>query len=258
MSSLVYGAQTQTTVNTANGLQIFYPEFDYIPKDQSFNLHIHINNITTGKEVLNTFVNCSIHIYNGTGNHILESNLSKDSNLIDHEIYILGSNFSSYGKYSFKISCMANSIGGSISNTFVVNNKGVEPTIAQAGFYFIVILMVVIFLFISLYAGLNIPYSNKTNMNGDTIQINWKKYLKIFSLGMAYVFSVALTFITWSIIYAYSDWVALSTWLRYIYTLELIVALPLLVGGFIFILIKYVNERNLQKFIDRMGSAPNG
>lgn len=135
--------ETQVNVGSV-GLQIFYPPYNYIPVGQGFNLHIHVSNLSDGKELTNDQANCSIHIYDKTGSHVLEANFSKDSNLIDWEIEIEGGNFSEIGVQAFRIFC-EDTVGGTVGGVFNVNYLGKAPPEGFDGRFILLLCFILLF-----------------------------------------------------------------------------------------------------------------
>jgi len=140
--TLISADKPVTQVNTGpTGLQVFYPEFESVKQSSSFNLHLHVSNISTGLQIPNTQVSCNLHLYNSTGSHTFESGvLAKDSNGWDHEIYLNGNpgNFSDLGTHGFYIWCNTTTQGGEAKGVFEVTPTGVLSSI---GFYIILLLL---------------------------------------------------------------------------------------------------------------------
>ena len=134
---------TQVNLGVETGIQIFYPEYEYVKLDTPFDLHIHAANITDGKEMNNSLLNCTLHLYNKTGSHILQQELEKDPNWIDWYLYIDSGNYSQIGEHAFRIYCLdENSIGGTISGTFYVNYLGkAVPTGLDGRFILLIFFM---------------------------------------------------------------------------------------------------------------------
>jgi len=67
-------------------------------------------------------------MYNCTGSHIIESNMSKDSNLIDHEIQINSSYINIPGDYAYIVQCQENNDveGGFFSSALIYTESGLE------------------------------------------------------------------------------------------------------------------------------------
>jgi|GEM_PF-1634363 len=146
---LVSAAQT-TQVNVGdNGLQIYYPEFDFVEQNAEFSLHLHISNKSNGFPLTNDVVDCRIHLYNSTGDHTFQSGiLVKDENNYDHEIFLNsgGGNFSDLGIHSFYIWCNDSSanLGGEAKGTFYVTLSGLEPVSGITQAMFLLLFLVIV------------------------------------------------------------------------------------------------------------------
>jgi hypothetical protein len=116
--------QTFNPVTAEEFIEIVYPKFEVIKFNQSFNLHTHIYNSTSGKLLTNETANCSVHIYNHSGSHILQQNLTFDSNGLEFKLDIGAGNFTQQGKFSYIIWCNTNTTGGFESGLFTVTRTG--------------------------------------------------------------------------------------------------------------------------------------
>lgn len=154
--------------------------------------------------------------------------------------------------------------------TYIVNGKGdpdgdtevwvyefeITPTGNQLnssqGFMYIFMLIVMIgLLLFSLYGSLKIPWQNERNMVGEVLRINWKKYLKMFSIGMSYVFLLWVVFLAWNLSWAYLQMQGLSTFFRYVYTLLMGLGLPIFATMVIISAVTYINDKKIQKLINQ-------
>lgn len=143
----------ETNINTNDGLQVFYPQFENIQKNSTFMLHVHITNISNGMPLANTNIDCFVHLYNTTGDHTFESlTLTKDANGYDHEIFIDEGNFTDIGDHAFFIWCNNTFYGGSVRGTFLVTESGIEMTEGRSILSIGLLIILVLFFFISLYA----------------------------------------------------------------------------------------------------------
>lgn len=249
---------TQTSTNLDVGYNIFYPVYEYIPQNLDFDLHIHVSNKSNGLQIPNSAVECNIHLYNSTGKHTFEGVLEQDSNGWDFELDIDKGNFSDLGIHSFFMWCNDTGFGGEVRGEFEVTRTGYELESPQAFLYFL-ILMVLIGLFVlALVGGSKLEFKNIRNNDDEIIKVNWKKYLKIFSLLSSYMLLLAIVFVVWNLIYAYSDWYALSTFFHYIFRLLYIFALPVLVGFIVIGLANVFTDKKINAFIKRTGLPYNG
>lgn len=102
-----------------------------VPKPLVFELnsnitsgHFHVFN-STGvllKPVLEA--NCTIHIYDNLNKHLLEQNLTADSNGVDFKVTLNQSYFSQSGEFGFIIWCYSPDESGFYSSSFFVTNSG--------------------------------------------------------------------------------------------------------------------------------------
>lgn len=175
---------TQTNVNIENGLQIFFPAFDFAKQDQGFSLHVHVANLSNGFPLFNTDIDCFLHLYNSSGKHTYQNGLAKDSNGFDHGVFIEAGNFSDLGLHAFYMWCNDSTIGGEARGVFEVTPTGVEFTQAESNSYLVIVISLIAFLIASLYGFITLPYKNTRNEEGDLVSINDLKYAKIL-LGFA-------------------------------------------------------------------------
>lgn len=140
-----------TNVNTNTGYQIFYPQFETVPQDMNFNLHVHLSNISNGHWINNSLADCRLHLYNTTGDHTFESGLlKKDSNWYDWEVYITQGNFSDIGTHAFYIFCYSADFGGEARGTFEVTPTGASFDTSNAVLYGFILALIGMFLFFSI------------------------------------------------------------------------------------------------------------
>lgn len=107
---------------------VIYPQIDILKQNQDFNFDFHVINWTG--EPINSSIECTLHLYNDTGNQIYSSTNGTPSDLYDYEFDVLGSNFSYEGSYSFLANCYNDTLnlGGFASFGFEVTADGTEPT----------------------------------------------------------------------------------------------------------------------------------
>lgn len=136
----------QTGANTQTGLQVWALPFSALEVGEDFDSHIHVTNISSGKELINTEFNCSAHLYSSTGSHILIANYSDNGEPTDEELEIGGGNFSSVGEYGFRIACVAGDIGGETSGVIPVTYTGDPIPTGFDGRFILLLCFVLLFL----------------------------------------------------------------------------------------------------------------
>jgi len=153
-SSLVLAipkTQLTTLSTTSNFLEVVYPKQEFFPLNTNFSLEFHVFN--SSGALLTTGVNCSIHIYNYTNDHILLKNLTLDSNNKDFYVNITENLFSKIGRYSYIVYCVNSGEYGFVSNPFYVSEDGRDTS--KNYLAFILVLAVCIFA----WAMLNISHN---------------------------------------------------------------------------------------------------
>ena len=154
--SMVTGAQPPaiTNINTVEGLQIFVPQFTSVKYNTSFNVEVHVSNISNGVQYPNDEVDCYLHLYNSTGSHILESSaFEKDANGWDLEYMVSYGNLTEHGEenvYYLWCNNTAENLGGEVKGFYEITANG-KPT--PDGFIIIgfSILLLFIFVFLTVY-----------------------------------------------------------------------------------------------------------
>jgi len=116
-----------------SGAIIEAPIKSSIQQGEDWMFHIHVYNATDGTRLTNETVVCTIHVYSPlTGEHLIEDNMSFDSNGIDFEYTVLGDNFTTVGQYSVLFDCQDTSIGGFLEYPFYVTLSGEEFEIPES------------------------------------------------------------------------------------------------------------------------------
>lgn len=146
--ALVPAQPPQFSASITEGLQISYPKFEVLAKDQPYNLSVHVFNVSDGVEIIDA--SCDIELYNKTGFHILELNLIPLSD--EYNIFITSENFSKIGEYSYNVYCNTSTQGGFIDGSLYVTNTGTIPEISDAIMYGILLSLLVFFIILMFVA----------------------------------------------------------------------------------------------------------
>lgn len=135
-SSVTAPGAVTTNINSANGLQIKVPIYDYIITFNEFDFNVHLFNISNGLPIDNSSTKCVLHVYNQSGDHIYGDFMSHDTyaeHFVTNE-WVSRLNrtiFSSSGEYNFITQCNSSSmgIGGFYSDMLIVrDNEGPSTT----------------------------------------------------------------------------------------------------------------------------------
>lgn len=113
------------------GLEIKYPPFDQLILNGDVEFPFHVYSLESGL-VQNTNVNCSFHLYNDHGVHLLTLSDTTPSHLYDYEFVVGSGNFSVGGHYAFTTYCECtgcavnaaySNLGGFVTEAFTVYSK---------------------------------------------------------------------------------------------------------------------------------------
>jgi hypothetical protein len=184
---LVSSAPPQVNYNIQIGYEIVFPKVDYLKANQDFTFHFHVNNISDGLLLTNSSINCRFHMYNSSGNHIIEQNniVNMDSNRIDFSYKVSGGNFTR-GQYSYLFSCNSSAFGGIASVPFMVTTTGEELKSPESILYFLVTLFAFSIFFFITWLFLNINGENPKDETG-YLGITYLKYIKTALFPLVYV-----------------------------------------------------------------------
>jgi len=170
-----------------------------------------------------------------------------DGNLLDKNgVYLVTGRGDPYGNNE------------TFSYDFTIRNTGNELDLPQVMLYLMLFFILCVCLLISLYVSIVVKFENSKDIGGNIIRINYKKYIKLLSLGFSYVFFTTIIFFAWNLIYAYSYWENLALFFRYSYTLLMIGALLFLPVLFIISIVHYINDKKIEGYINKMGLSYNG
>ena len=113
---------------------IEYPKLFVLKQNEDFHLRFHTFNKTDGRLLTNETTNCTLNVYNSSGEGILrKENLDFDVTHTADDcqncfgLHILGGNFSTIGSYSYLIRCENTLSGGGVSVGFEVTSTGLDP-----------------------------------------------------------------------------------------------------------------------------------
>lgn len=129
------------------GFEIAYPKYSTTKQSTDFDLFLHVFNSSNGIP-MNTG-SCQIHLYDGSGEDILEKELSKTG--YEYNVLIKGGNFSNLGIYSYIIYCNSSIQGGFVSGLVEVTTSGVDNStlidnkVVYSLFFIIIILGIIVF-----------------------------------------------------------------------------------------------------------------
>lgn len=196
--TLVSAVPPVTTVQQfPSGLTLEYPNIDYTQNSQNYMLHVHVFNSTGQGYITNSSATCYAHLYNSTGNHLLEEQMGFDSNGYDFELLMDGGNFTNNGIYAYLIFC--NTTDGAVGytqKTFEVTTYGTSPDLQSAVVYGI-LLFITLILFIGSFLWFNsLQWEHYTGEEGNIVRVNSDRTKKIITFFTSYILLLFLFFIS--------------------------------------------------------------
>jgi len=239
------------------GVDINFPMIDVFEQGENFSFHFHTTNASNGAFLDDSVLTCSFHVYNDTGNHIVEKNydVGMESNNIDWDILVVGENFTNVGEYGYLFDCNSTiqGIGGSVESGFEVTNTGVALTEERA-IIFIGLLGLLAFLFVVNMGGFAmLPSSDTRDDEGAIIDINNLKYIRPVLLVVGWALLMAMFFIGSNIGFAYLGSTLVANILFDIYKIMMLLTLPLVVVWFLWIFVSIFKDKEMKNLIERGG-----
>lgn len=138
-------------------IEVEVPAVEIIKQgQQGVTLHTHIFNKSNGIPFIpsSSSIGCYLHLYNYTGKHLLQEELTADSNGLEWKLDIGANNFSVIGAYSYLLWCNDSNTGGFVRGGFEVTETGLaEPTQdteEELLLYFVFVLCIIL-LFVAFY-----------------------------------------------------------------------------------------------------------
>jgi len=249
----------QTTVTSNKGIQLEVPVIMSIEQNEDFKFHTHPYNISDGLLIPQSDIYyCMIHIYNtSNGEHIIEDNMTADSNGIDWGYIVLGGNFSEIGEYSILFYCEVEEvIGGFFEFAIDVTKTGKEINTSESLIYFILFFGVFLLFALSFYFMISVPYSNKIDEKGVVIQLTKLKYVK---LGLILLTWVLFTWVLNILIGLSDNFVSLTMYYGFFgFMFSIMNRLALWVGITVIVIafFEIIRDSNIQENISKFGSSP--
>jgi hypothetical protein len=221
----------QTTIQD-NGLSIAYPQYQYVPISTNFTLYIHVYN--TSNYLTGATADCYTDLYSPNGTELMHSLMTAGTT--DYYVAINSNNFSTLGVHAFTIQCNSTSQVGFANGVFEVTNKGIELTVSKAIVDLGLLFILLVFFSVSIFVFMNVE----------------NLLAKVGSIGMSYLFLVAVSFTSWNLA---SDFLTSAPFLvemfRIIFFVLIIMAFPLVIGGFIWYFLMLWKIKEIERLMDK-------
>jgi hypothetical protein len=160
-------------------------------------------------------------------------------------------NTSEVGDYCYDVTCIDAGLNQTSNYCIEVTPTGKTFTIAQSITYFLLLIIVIGLFLFSLYGSIVIPFRNPRNEVDSIVKINYMKYLKVFSIAMSYMFLTFLSYLSWNLAFGYLYLDTLAKYFNWIYTMLMVIALPLLITIAIFMMVIYLQDKKVQGYLER-------
>ena len=241
-----------TTGTSIQGYDIKIPSQEYIKQNQDYTFYFHLFNISDGLPVSNVSIGCKYHLYNSSGNHILETIVPHYQTNVNNEweMKVLGGNFSKSGTYNYIVQCNSSVLGGFSEVRFVVTGVGFELTTSKAMIYSIIILLF-IFLFIVIMLGINkLPSGNDRDESGQLMSINNLKYFRSVLLMFEYLIIVSLFFLASNLASEYLEGQLFFKLLFTIFQILAYMILPIIIVWVVWIFAQIIDDKRMRRLIE--------
>jgi hypothetical protein len=174
-----------------------------------------------------------------------QNQTSFNYSLSQNYIYVIG-------EYCWWYEC-GNSIESATGKIcFDVTNTGTTLD-ASKGIIYILIFVISLLIFAGLMIiGIYLPVSNKKDeMTGYILAVNNLKYFKMICLGFAYLIALFIVYFSWAMSYSFLDLDFVTTILRMIMTIQLVLVLPLFILFTYLTLANAIRDSKIQDLLSR-------
>lgn len=247
------------------GLRISYPNSGFLKQNTDLSIRFWVYNITDGKLLTNTTINCTYNLLNVSGTNKwriaspqikfgIPSNPSACQNCFNLDI--IKGNFSYVGYYTYQIRCQGQTIGGYTSGDYILTGTGLDLTEGRAIIYLSMILFLLFFLTLIIICAFKLPSGNDRDESGQLININNLKYLKSVLLFFAYLVLISIFFISSNIVGGYLGETLFFSFLFIFFRILLGLLLPIVVIWFVWIFVNIFQDKKIKGLISH-GIYPN-
>jgi hypothetical protein len=123
--AMCLAVKTISVQSSVGGLYIENPKSPYWEAGLGdVEFHFHVFN-SSGYALIPPITNCTVHIYNSSGAHMVEIDAIVDG--LDYEV-ILGSNITNHpGTYAYIVQCANSKEAGFTSDSFLISTADINP-----------------------------------------------------------------------------------------------------------------------------------
>jgi hypothetical protein len=266
MSISLISSKVPSVITTNDyGLRISYPNSGFLKQNTDLSVRFWAYNITNGKILTNTTINCTYNLLNVSGFNIwtinspqikfgIPSNPLACQNCFNLDIK--GGNFTYIGYYNYQIRCQGLTIGGYTSGDYIVTGTGLDLTEGRSILYFSILFFLLFLFTITVMGAYKLPSGNDRNEEGQLININNLKYLKSVLLFFAYLLVMSMTFLGSNIFSQYLGENLFFKFLFLLFQIQMGLLLPIVVIWFVWIFVNIFQDKKIKGLISH-GIYPN-
>ena len=235
------------------GLTIDFVKISILEQNQDFNFNFHVFNTSNGIRLTNSTTNCTFHLFNNKGSHIIqEMNIPFDVSGGDWELKTMGGNFSRLGEYAYLVDCSStDTLGGAVSVEIEVTESGHGVNEGQAIIYSIALIIAMLFLALFLTGAIMIPWGHATDPEDNIVNVNDLRFVKIFLIAISYVMTMFIFGLVRSITGGLLTFVGISNIFEWLYWIMLSFLWPLIVLIFIVAFIIFLQNLSIRRDLKR-------
>jgi hypothetical protein len=207
---------------------------DYVKIGECVNL---VQNDNSSNQIL-------INVVTPNGINWINKNMTKNGTFFNYTFC----NNSISGGYTVN---GQNNEGTAWAYDYNVNAQGKAYGSVDGILYLVAIFVLVLILGLSLYGFFTIPIGNNKGSEGTIVSINWMKYLKIFSLMIAYLSALAISYFLWNLSYGILEVREIANFFYFIYRVLFIGLIVLFPTVVIISFVRFIHDQKIDQMLTR-------
>lgn len=194
-----------------------------------------------------TFVNISSVLYPNSTKALGEVTMTKTGTFYNYSFC----DASTLGVYNVNGHGNENSIDTVWAYDFEITATGTSLSTGQSIIYFIFLVASILIFFISLYYAIKIQWQHQKDEEGYVIGINDLRWVKIFCIVICYLVLMSIMGLMRGITANFVPEIGVSGLFEWLYWIMLAGVFPIIVCGFTFALINFLNNKKIQRALRR-------
>lgn len=238
------------TGDTTSGYTIKFPIRETYRMGQGYNFEFHVYDKVNGTPVTSG-ISCYMHIYNQSGNHIYNGFQNKTSNLLDYDFTVNSANFTTVGQYYYYITCNNSIKGGYEGDYIYVTAQGVPYTETHGIVYSALFILLMGIFALQLFFIFTIETNDTRSNEGKVLNINYKKYIRIFLICFSYVTFIAINYFAWNIAYGILEFTEMANFFMVMFRITYALMYPIFIVIIIWSIAQYIKDKKHEEFLRR-------